>query len=319
MKQKNTNILEIKAENILDKQQESAKRTYIKHPELDISKRQSELLKEGKSKDEIAAINEKFRQQEEAITDEYNARIQQKELEIAKTNLENKLAVAATLSEEELNLKTQALEAQRVAEVAAAEKSGADVALVNAKYDKMQEDLNAQTLENRLSATSSALGQISGMFEKNTVAYKVTASAQALIDTYKAANAAFSSLAGIPVVGPALGAAAAAAAVVAGIKQVQAINSTQVPKAQKFATGGIVGGTSYTGDKVPAYVNSGEMILNAKQQENLFKFVQNPIQSNGFDYGKLANAMSNIKPQVAVTEIKNVSSRVDVLENLGAY
>jgi len=39
----------------------------------------------------------------------------------------------------------------------------------------------------------------------------------------------------------------------------------------KFETGGIVGGTSYSGDNITARVNSGEMILNQNQQANLFK------------------------------------------------
>lgn len=39
--------------------------------------------------------------------------------------------------------------------------------------------------------------------------------------------------------------------------------------AGKFAEGGIVGGTSYSGDKLFAMVNSGEMILNKRQQSNL--------------------------------------------------
>ena len=41
----------------------------------------------------------------------------------------------------------------------------------------------------------------------------------------------------------------------------------------KFANGGIVGGSSFSGDKVPALVNSGEMILNAGQQSNLFSLL----------------------------------------------
>ena len=36
-----------------------------------------------------------------------------------------------------------------------------------------------------------------------------------------------------------------------------------------FANGGVVGGTSYSGDRLFARVNSGEMILNQKQQRNL--------------------------------------------------
>ena len=40
-----------------------------------------------------------------------------------------------------------------------------------------------------------------------------------------------------------------------------------------FSGGGIVGGTSYTGDRLTARVNSGEMILNAAQQGQLFNML----------------------------------------------
>jgi lipopolysaccharide export system protein LptA len=36
-----------------------------------------------------------------------------------------------------------------------------------------------------------------------------------------------------------------------------------------FATGGIVGGSSFFGDRITANVNSGEMILNGRQQRQL--------------------------------------------------
>ena len=45
---------------------------------------------------------------------------------------------------------------------------------------------------------------------------------------------------------------------------------SQMSKAQSFAVGGVVQGNSYTGDRVMAFVNSGEMILNTSQQKNLF-------------------------------------------------
>lgn len=48
----------------------------------------------------------------------------------------------------------------------------------------------------------------------------------------------------------------------------------------KFATGGIVGGTSYTGDNVPVLVNSGEMILNQGQQARLFELANGYGASN---------------------------------------
>ena len=73
--------------------------------------------------------------------------------------------------------------------------------------------------------------------------------------------------AGFPFVGVGL-AAAAIAAMVAIIP--------------KFKDGGIVGGTSYHGDKILARVNSGELILNRQQQSTLFGLMnQNSISKSG--------------------------------------
>ena len=47
----------------------------------------------------------------------------------------------------------------------------------------------------------------------------------------------------------------------------------QIKNATKFATGGIVGGSSYYGDNVYALLNSGEMVLNTRQQRNLFNLL----------------------------------------------
>lgn len=41
----------------------------------------------------------------------------------------------------------------------------------------------------------------------------------------------------------------------------------------KFADGGIIGGSSFFGDKMIARVNSGEMILNQSQQGRLFQMI----------------------------------------------
>ncbi len=44
-----------------------------------------------------------------------------------------------------------------------------------------------------------------------------------------------------------------------------------------YATGGVIGGNSYSGDRLTAHVNSGEMILNARQQARLFKLASGGI------------------------------------------
>ena len=43
----------------------------------------------------------------------------------------------------------------------------------------------------------------------------------------------------------------------------------------QYANGGVVGGSSYSGDKLYARVNSGEMILNSQQQSHLFNMINN--------------------------------------------
>lgn len=76
---------------------------------------------------------------------------------------------------------------------------------------------------------SNALGQVSDMLGKQTVAGKATAVAQTTIDTYTSATSAFKSLAGIPYVGPVLGGIAAAAAVASGLANVKRILAVKVP------------------------------------------------------------------------------------------
>ena len=58
----------------------------------------------------------------------------------------------------------------------------------------------------------------------------------------------------------------------AGLAQTLALVA-QIKNATKFATGGIVGGSSYSGDNVYARLNSGEMVLNTRQQRNLFNLL----------------------------------------------
>lgn len=61
-----------------------------------------------------------------------------------------------------------------------------------------------------------------------------------------------------------------------GLVQLTAMISAVKSAVGSYATGGIVGGNSKTGDKLLARVNSGEMILNATQQRNLFRMINAP-------------------------------------------
>jgi hypothetical protein len=79
-----------------------------------------------------------------------------------------------------------------------------------------------------------------------------------LITIPSTAIKAFDSLAGIPVVGPALGGAAAAAAIVAGTARVNQIRSQ---KFTGFQDGGLVEGGIPGRDSVPAMLTPGEVVV----------------------------------------------------------
>lgn len=77
-----------------------------------------------------------------------------------------------------------------------------------------------------------------------------------------------------------------------------------------FEQGGIIGGTSYSGDRLTARVNSREMVLTQEQQANLFRMANNPT-AIGFDYEALASAMAaQPAPVMDYTEFKQFAQKV---------
>ena len=85
------------------------------------------------------------------------------------------------------------------------------------------------TSDQKLSVASDTLGNLAGLLGESSSAGKAAAIAQTTIETYKGAQSAFSSLAGIPIVGPVLGGIAAAAAIASGIATVKQITSVKTP------------------------------------------------------------------------------------------
>lgn len=79
-------------------------------------------------------------------------------------------------------------------------------------------------------------------------------------NTGAAASGAASSVASIPVVGPVM-AVAAVASILAAL--------AAIPKPQKFATGGVVGGGMMAGDNVLIRANSGEVVLTKQMAGNI--------------------------------------------------
>ena len=130
--------------------------------------------------------------------------------------------------------------------------------IVNSLTDTFKEnsEVTAASILQMVSTTLPAIGSLISAISALTAAEAVEAGVAA---TGKAVSTSKHWI-------EAISAVAALGAVVAA-----AISAANKPSIQRFANGGIVGGTSFTGDRVSAQVNSGEMILNKSQQANLFR------------------------------------------------
>lgn len=124
--------------------------------------------------------------------------------------------------------------------------------------------LKRMEMDAMLSRTSDALGAAAGLMKSNSkTAFetgKAAAIGQAIVNTYSSAVAAYQSAANIPYVGWILGPAAAAGAIAAGMAQVSAIRSQQMPA---FKTGGeyTVGGAGGPDSQTVAFrATPGERI-----------------------------------------------------------
>jgi hypothetical protein len=113
----------------------------------------------------------------------------------------------------------------------------------------------------------------------------------------------YSSLATIPVVGPALGLVAGAAAFAWG--------NSLIPS---FEEGGIVQGNSYKGDNVKANVNSGEMVLNGSQQKNLFDLANGKASkgNNNIDLSPLIAAINGLKSDMKALASRPIQTSVQL-------
>ena len=128
-----------------------------------------------------------------------------------------------------------------------------------------QEKLWRSGMQGKLQVTSGVLGSLSQlMISENRKMFnigKAAAISQTIIETYVGAQKAFSALAGIPIIGPALGAAAAAAAILGGMARVSAIRSQTMSSGGGVSTGapgGVTVGGGLPAETIPSATTSTE-------------------------------------------------------------
>lgn len=167
----------------------------------------------------------------------------------------------------EYELRQATLDAQYAQEIAAAEKIGADTALIQSKYEKAKEDNTKARVNAELTMTAGLAGQMSTLLGEESAIGKAFGVVQATINTYIGATKALAQ-------GGILGIAQAAVVIAFGMKQVATIAKQKEPEAKvssvkKYAKGGMVVGKSHAQGGVTFRGDNGQ-VFEAEGGENVY-------------------------------------------------
>ena len=113
----------------------------------------------------------------------------------------------------------------------------------------------------------------------------------------EAAAKGANSVASVPFIGPVLAIAAIASIMAAILGMLSTVKG--------FAKGGIVGGNSYSGDKLLARINSGEMVINQDQQRKLWNELNTPYVIDNQDISS-NNIGGQVEFKIKGTELVGV-------------
>lgn len=167
----------------------------------------------------------------------------------------------------EYELRQATLDAQYAQEIAAAEKIGADTALIQSKYEKAKEDNTRARVNAELTMTAGLAGQMSTLLGEESAIGKAFGVVQATINTYIGATKALAQ-------GGILGIAQAAIVIAFGMKQVANIAKqkepeTKVSSVKKYAKGGQIFGKSHAQGGVTFRGDNGQ-VFEAEGGENVY-------------------------------------------------
>lgn len=168
----------------------------------------------------------------------------------------------------EYELRQATLDAQYQQEIAAAEKIGADTALIQSKYEKAKEDNTRARVNAELTMTAGLAGQMSTLLGEESAIGKAFGVVQATINTYIGATKALAQ-------GGILGIAQAAIVIAFGMKQVATIAKQKDPdtkintSVKKYAKGGMIYGRSHAQGGVTFRGDNGQ-VFEAEGGENVY-------------------------------------------------
>lgn len=292
----------------------------------------NKLITEQEYQAELFAIQKNAKDQIAQLEQGYLTQGQTQEA----VNFANKMEILKLQNEDEFVLRQMALDRQYQIELENAEKTGADVTLINEKYRELNKELEQQSQQARLQTASNYLTAFAQLVGENTLFGKLAASAAAVINTWQAVTEALKA----PTLPQRI--AAVAFATATGLASVIKINNTKVPTAPekkalpKFGKGGkfaiaggrlhTQGGTKYFGEDGNIFeVERGEnmYILNraASAAVNQLSSVNQLYGGHAFEKptryladGGLVNMQTptNTLPESIVVDVKDIIRETDI-------
>lgn len=249
----------------------------------------------------IDEIDEEFR-----VKNDENEKLREeakKEKEVI--DLENKRAIDEENFLTDYEIKLERLETERQAELANAEKTGADTTLINQKYNKREEKLESQLNKSIVAMKSDAVGQIANILGEGSKVGQAIAVAQATMTGFEAVQNAYATAQKSPItiVNPAY------PIIQAGIAGVQATANVAKVAGVKFEKGGLQeiggrrhssGGTKFVGEDGTRFeAERGELIgVMSRQASEHFMAFNNAFTSGSSTVGKYATG-GIVKPTTA--------------------
>lgn len=187
--------------------------------------------------------------------------------------------------------KLEALQSYNTAVINESIRAGLAQDKIEAEYTDLSLSYVIKRRDFQISAASETSGAVANALQNLFVAtdskhramfetMKAFAIAQTVIDTYKGATAAYAALAGIPVIGPALGTAAAAAAIAAGMARVAQIRGTHPGGGSISASGHA--SPSYSGGSPSAYPVPQTLDEKSKPSQNITIQIYNPLSTQNW-------------------------------------
>ena len=161
----------------------------------------------------------------------------------------------------------------------------------------------ASTFGELAAMTRNNINQNNALYKAAFIASKAFAIAETTIATYEGAQKAFTALAGIPYVGPFLGAAAAGVAVVAGLARVANIAS------QNPGGGAFHGGSNFVPKEQSYLLDRGERVLSPRQNEDLTSYLRDR-QSSGGNRSVVINMNMNVSGNQNSKDLRLSASQI---------